>query len=88
MIALTFISSDFTDLEPLTPADLLYVEHNTDEDELNPGYGDEFAIIRKARVQALMPKNVWGTQITVLNNSKRVSQNNWLTSRGYSFVIG
>ena len=64
---LTYISSDIKDPEPLTPAHLLYGRrivplpyHNTEKDEVDdPDYEDECAVIRRAKVQALMLKNFW-----------------------------
>ena len=64
---LTYISSEINDLDPLTPAHLLYwrriilLPHApVDEDELNdPSYKDtsQSEITRRAKIQALLLQN-------------------------------
>ena len=64
---LTYISSDVKDPEPLTPAHLLYGRriislpyHSIEEDELDdPDFGDESAVTKRAKIQALMLKHFW-----------------------------
>ena len=64
---LTYISSDVKDPEPLTPAHLLYGRriislpyHNVEEDELDdPDFGTESAVMKRAKIQALMLKHFW-----------------------------
>ena len=63
---LTYISSDVKDPEPLTPAHLLYGRriislpyHSIEEDELDDPFGDESAVTKRAKIQALMLKHFW-----------------------------
>ena len=64
---LTYLSSDVKDPEPLTPAHLLYGRrivslpyHRVEDDELvDPEFGAESTVMKRAKVQALMLKHFW-----------------------------
>ena len=64
---LTYISSDVKDPKPLTPAHLLYGRriislpyHSVEEDELDdPDFEAESAVMKRAKIQALMLKHFW-----------------------------
>ena len=64
---LTYISSDISDPEPLTPAHLLYGRRITtlphpmvEEDKvIDPTYGDDSDIRKSAKTQALIFKHFW-----------------------------
>ena len=64
---LTYISSDMSDPEPLTPAHLLYGRRITtlphpmvEEDEVvDPTYGDDSDLRKRARTQGLILKHFW-----------------------------
>ena len=64
---LTYLSADAKDLEPLTPAHLLNGKrivslsyHRVEDDELvDPEFGGESTVMKRAKVQALMLKHFW-----------------------------
>ena len=64
---LTYLPSDITDLEPLTPAHLIYGRRITtlphpivEEDEvIDPNYGDGSDLRKRANTQALILKHFW-----------------------------
>ena len=64
---LTYLPSDITDPEPLTPAHLLYGRRITtlphpmvEEDKvIDPNYGDDSDLRKRANTQALILKHFW-----------------------------
>ena len=85
---LTYMSSDVKDPEPLTPAHLLYGRriislpyHSVEEDELNdPDFGGESAVVKRAKIQALMLKHFWtrwrSEYLTTLREFHKTTGNN------------
>lgn len=85
---LTYISSDVDDLEPLTPAHLLYGRRiiplpylSVEEDELDdPNFGSESAVMKRAKIQALILKHFWtrwkSEYLTTLREFHKTTGNN------------
>ena len=85
---LTYVSSDVSDLEPITPSHLLQRRRITtlpyskiEDDEItDPDFGDDPQIINRAKTQAIIVKHFWSRwrheYLTALRETHRKTGNN------------